>query len=73
MLQALDLHVQGSGKPLGLRGLAKHILRADVDHGRAIEWKTSSARRQVQRLVVDARRLVKDGYRELLACRMPKH
>lgn len=72
MLQILDLHARDPGERPSLRGLAKQILRADVDHERAIEWKTSSTRRQVQRLVAGARRLANDGYRELLACRMPK-
>ncbi len=33
---------------------------------RAIEWKTSSHRRQAQRLVAEARRMMATGYRDLL-------
>lgn len=73
MLQVLDLLVPDSGKHLGLRSLAKQILRVDAKNDRAIDWKTSSTRRQVQRLIAGARRLANDGYRELLACRMPKY
>lgn len=73
MLRVLDLHSHASGKPLTLRDLAGKVLRADADLERAIEWKTSSARRRVQRLIADARRLGNHDYLELLACRMAKY
>lgn len=49
-----------------LRDLAQHVVYPRLDLGRAIEWKTSPQRRQVQRLVGRARRLVRGDYRKLL-------
>jgi hypothetical protein len=72
MLQVLDLLAQDSHNHSSLRELARQVLRHDACHERAIEWKTSPARRRIQRLVAEARQLANGGYLELLACRMPK-
>lgn len=53
------------------RELAQSIIYRNADLGRAIEWKSSSHRRQTQRLINEARYLVKGGYRWLLKGRMP--
>lgn len=49
-----------------LRDLARDIIFPGLDVGTAIDWKTSSHRRQVQRLVSEARRMALVGFRELL-------
>lgn len=73
MLQVLDLISQDPWKRPSLRELARHVLHDDAACERAIEWKSSSARRRIQRIVADARYLMTEGYLELLACKMPKH
>lgn len=49
-----------------LRDLARDIIFLGLDAGTAIDWKTSSHRRQVQRLVSEARRMALVGFRALL-------
>lgn len=49
-----------------LRDLARDVVFPGVDGGPAIDWKTSSHRRQVQRLASGARRMALVGFRELL-------
>lgn len=49
-----------------MRDIAQKIIYRDADFGRAIEWKSSSHRRQTQRLINEARHLVNGGYRLLL-------
>lgn len=72
MLQILDcLHATERPKP-ALRQIAETVLYPGHDLGRAIEWKSSSQRRQTQRLVNGARHLMQEGYRELLKGRIPR-
>ncbi|MBU2605201.1 MAG: DUF2285 domain-containing protein [Alphaproteobacteria bacterium] len=49
-----------------LRTIATEVIYPQSQFGRALEWKTSSARRQTQRLVSEARYLMQAGYRDLL-------
>nr|WP_315456966.1 DUF2285 domain-containing protein [uncultured Sphingorhabdus sp.] len=53
------------------REIAKKVVYRNTDLGRAIEWKSSSQRRQAQRLINEARIMVDGGYRWLLKGRMP--
>lgn len=49
-----------------LRSIAADIVYPHSNFGNAIEWKSSSARRQTQRLVSGALYLMHNGYRDLL-------
>lgn len=49
-----------------VRELAQSVVYQHADLGRAIEWKSSSQRRQTQRLVNEACYFVHGGYRLLL-------
>lgn len=49
-----------------LRDLARDVIFPGLDVGAAIDWKTSSHRRQVQRLVSEARRMALVGFRKML-------
>lgn len=49
-----------------MREIAQNVIYRHTDLGRAIEWKSSSQRRQTQRLLNEARKLVHGGYRVLL-------
>lgn len=53
-----------------LRTIAMDVVYPHSQFGRVIEWKSSSERRQTQRLVSEARFLMKAGYRDLLKGRM---
>lgn len=48
------------------RELAHEVAFPGLAIGSAIDWKSSSHRRQVQRLVLEARRMASGGYHELL-------
>lgn len=67
MLAALDF---ADGSTPSLRRIAEAVLYPRHDLGRAIEWKSSSQRRQAQRLVNGARHLVETGYLDLLKGRI---
>lgn len=72
MLQALDcLDATKLPKPT-LRHIAETVLYPSHALGRAIEWKSSSERRQAQRLVRGACHLMQGGYRELLKGQVPR-
>ena len=66
LLAILDLLEAASPKQVTLRELAKALIYPGLKAGRAIDWKTSSHRRQTQRLVAEAHRMAAEGYRELL-------
>ena len=66
LLAILDLLEAASPKQVTLRELAKALIYPGLKAGRAIDWKTSSHRRQTQRLVAEAHRMAVEGYRELL-------
>lgn len=71
ILALLDAR-SGTGQPPGsLRQTAAAIFGDDLSEIRAIEWKTASRRRYIQRLLADGLKLVEGGYRELLNARMP--
>ena len=55
-----------TGNRATTREIATSVVYSHSEHGRAIEWKSSSARRQTQRLVSEARYMMKEGYRRLL-------
>lgn len=63
ILDRIDDH--GLGLPT-LRDLSRDVIFPRLDGGSAIAWKTSSHRRQVQRLASEARRMALVGFRELL-------
>lgn len=66
LLGVLDLLVGNAGQPATLRELAGELgSGADIEL-RAIDWKTSSQRRQTQRLVAEARQMCSQGYRDLI-------
>ena len=68
MLKLLDALDEAAGKNPTTRELATILGLSQTDL-RAIDWKTSSARRQTQRLVVEARQMAASGYRDLLSAR----
>lgn len=66
LLEVLDHMIGSAARPATMRDLAELIgIGADIKL-RAIEWKTSSQRRQTQRLVSEARRMCSHGYRDLI-------
>ena len=66
LLEVLDHLIGSAGRPATLRDLAEKIGNGADIKLRAIDWKTSSQRRQTQRLVSEARRMCSHGYRDLL-------
>jgi hypothetical protein len=65
LLRILD-HLEQAPSEASLRMLASEIVYARELAVRSIEWKSSSHRRQTQRLVKVARHMVAAGYRRLL-------
>jgi hypothetical protein len=72
LLAILDRVDPHSGEPATVRQIARDLTFRGHDYDRAIEWKSSSGRRQTQRLIAEARRMVATGYRDLLKC-SPRH
>lgn len=71
MLAVLDRFGGEGDGPSSLRAIATELAFPGVDlPTRAIEWKSSSIRRQTQRLVANARWLRDGGYRYLLIGKM---
>lgn len=70
MLKVLDQRLSTGQPRLALRHIAAVTLFPGRDLGRAIEWKSSTERRQTQRLVSTAMHLVQGGYRDLLKGRI---
>lgn len=71
MLAVLDRFGGEADGPASLRAIATELAFPRVDlPTRAIEWKSSSIRRQTQRLVATAKWLRDSGYRHLLQGRM---
>jgi len=70
MLKALDQRFSTGQPKFALRHIAAAILYPGRDLGRAIEWKSSTERRQTQRLVSTAMHLRQGGYRDLLKGRI---
>lgn len=71
MLAVLDRLGNKDNGPANLRAITTELAFPGVElPPRAIEWKTSSIRRQTQRLVATARWLRDGGYRHLLQGRM---
>ncbi len=66
LLAILDRLQQPSREPATVRQIAHELVLPGLGYERAIEWKTSSHRRQAQRLVAEARRMMATGYRDLL-------
>lgn len=70
MLQLLDL-AESSSNPLPtMRELAERLGLGESSQYRAVEWKSSSVRRRVQRLLLEARYFADSGYRQLLVGRL---
>lgn len=72
MLAILDRMDGSSPGGRTMRDIAAQILFPNAEPVRAIEWKTSSERRQTQRLVAEARRYMFGDYRTLLNGSMGK-
>ena len=68
LLAILDRLDPNSGESATVRQIARDLTFRGHDHDRAIEWKSSSGRRQTQRLIAEAHRMVATGYRDLLKC-----
>ena len=66
LLAILDRMQQPSSEPATVRHVVRDLMFSGLEHERAIEWKTSSHRRQAQRLIAEARRMMATGYRDLL-------
>jgi|TARA_B100000378_G_scaffold107119_1_gene85598 hypothetical protein len=65
-LFVLDRLDQTRTSAVTVRELAGELLDPGVRHIRAIEWKSSSCRRQAQRLIGQARLMRDGGFRDLL-------
>lgn len=71
MLAVLDRLGGEADNPPNLRAIATELAFPGVDlPARAIEWKSSSIRRQTQRLIATAKSVRDGGYRHLLQGRM---
>ncbi|MBD3774937.1 MAG: DUF2285 domain-containing protein [Rhodobacteraceae bacterium] len=66
LLRILDLVEANADRPPSLRTIAAKAVFPGRNFGPAIEWKSSSHRRQTQRLVASARHMAQSGYRRLL-------
>jgi hypothetical protein len=67
MLAVLDRLGEDTNGPASIRTIATELAFPGADlAGRAIEWKSSSIRRQTQRIIANARWLRDGGYRHLL-------
>ncbi|WP_341713066.1 DNA -binding domain-containing protein [Erythrobacter sp.] len=66
LLAILDRLGQAGGRGTTTRELAGELIYPHHALGSAIEWKSSSQRRQVQRLVAEARFMRDGGFRDLL-------
>lgn len=71
LLSILDTIEQLGEENATTRRIASAAIYPGRDFGSALEWKTSSFRRQTQRLVAEARRMTKTGYRQMLAGQLP--
>lgn len=71
MLAALDARRSADGSRPSLRQVASDLLGGGSSGERAIDWKTSSSRRHIQRLIAEGLQLVQGGYRNLLNARLP--
>ncbi|WP_181443568.1 DUF2285 domain-containing protein [Porphyrobacter sp. YT40] len=71
MLAVLDARANDRVSTPSLRHVAATLAGGDAPAERAIEWKTSSRRRQIQRLLAEGLQLVNGGYRDLLNARWP--
>lgn len=70
LLAILDRLERADGEPVTIRDLADSTVYPRVELGRAIEWKSSSCRRQTQRLLNEALAMAGGGYRRLLRGRL---
>jgi hypothetical protein len=66
LLNILDTMHRSDRRVATTRKVAQTVVYQNTDLGRAIEWKSSSSRRQTQRLINEAQFLVEGGYRWLL-------
>lgn len=66
LLRILDTIACADNGFTSVRHIAQHVVYRNADFGRTIEWKSSSHRRQTQRLLNQARFYVCGGYRLLL-------
>ena len=74
MLRILDMLDPEAGHNASVREIAGELLYPHHSFGSAAEWKTSSERRQAQRLIAEARQMRAFGYKELLRGRStPAH
>ncbi len=71
MLAVLDARETGAALPRSLRQVAASVLGGDPASNRAVEWKSCSQRRQIQRLLGEGMQMVEGGYRDLLNARWP--
>lgn len=69
ILDSITHHPQGSPT---VREIASGTVFPNSDFARAIEWKSSSERRQTQRLLSEARYFARTGYRHLLKGRVTR-
>lgn len=66
LLSILDCLDEAPAGPPNLREIAARVIYPNSSFGSATEWKTSSHRRNTQRLVREAHAMVAGGYRKLL-------
>ena len=66
LLLILDTIERVGERVVTIRQVANEALYPDLEPVSAIEWKSSSHRRQTQRLAAEAKQMVKSGYRDLL-------
>lgn len=66
LLRILDAMACADRGYASIREVAQQVVYRNADFGRTIEWKSSSHRRQTQRLINRARFFVRGGYRLLL-------
>lgn len=66
LVSILDRLEQSASRGATIRQIAGELVFPGQTFDRAIDWKSSSHRRQTQRLVAEARRMMATGYRDLL-------
>ena len=72
LLEILDRINDPTSPHATVRAVARDLVYRNLRADRAAEWKSSSQRRQTQRLIFEAQQLTNGGYRALLKGKMLK-
>lgn len=66
LLAILDLILAPAGRRPTTYAIARRLVYPNIEFGSSVEWKSSTHRRQTQRLIDEAHKLMLGGYRNIL-------